>query len=67
MGREGEQLQEDGGACVDKEFRVFGVRGLRVADMSVTPFMFSCHTQSIAYYVGASAAEKLVNEYGLDG
>jgi len=64
MGRAGEQEQ---GACVDAEFRVFGTQGLRVADMSVTPFMFSCHTQSVAYFVGASAAEKVGGEYGLDG
>jgi len=64
MGRAGEQ---EYGACVDKDFRVYGTQGLRVADMSVTPFMFSCHTQSIAYFVGASAAEKLIGEYGLDG
>ena len=63
MGRESERGQ---GACVDREFRVFGTQGLRVADMSVTPFMFSCHTQSVAYYVGATAAEKLAREYGLD-
>lgn len=66
MGRESERETDKGGACVDKDFRVFGTQGLRVADMSVSPFMFSCHTQSIAYFVGASAAEKLVAEYGLD-
>ena len=34
MGKEGEP-----DACVDKEFRVMGVRGLRVVDMSVVPLM----------------------------
>jgi len=34
MGREG-----DPEACVDKDCRVFGVKGLRVADMSVVPIM----------------------------
>ena len=34
MGKPGEA-----NACVDKDFRVTGVRGLRVVDMSVAPFM----------------------------
>ena len=34
MGKEGEP-----GTCVDSKFRVCGVKGLRVADMSVTPFL----------------------------
>jgi choline dehydrogenase-like flavoprotein len=60
-------VKEDEMACVDHEFRVFGTEGLRVADMSVTPFMMNCHTQSVAYWIGATCAEKVVNEYELDG
>jgi choline dehydrogenase-like flavoprotein len=43
MGRVGE---ED--AAVDGEFRVMGVEGLRVADMSVVPVLPSCHVQAVA-------------------
>ena len=34
MGKPGEPE-----ACVDKDFRVMGVQGLRVVDMSVAPFV----------------------------
>ena len=34
MGKPGEP-----DACVDKKFRVMGVQGLRVVDMSVAPFV----------------------------
>lgn len=54
---------DDPEACVTSDFRVKGVDGLRVVDNSVTPFLMSCHTQSIAYFVGATAAEKIVREY----
>jgi choline dehydrogenase-like flavoprotein len=52
-------------AVVDKNFRVFGVDGLRVADNSVLPILPSAHTQSQAYLTGATCAEKLIQEYNL--
>jgi choline dehydrogenase-like flavoprotein len=58
--------KDDEMACVDNNFKVFGLQGLRVADMSVSPFMMNCHTQSVAYWIGATCAEKLVGEYDLD-
>jgi choline dehydrogenase-like flavoprotein len=58
---------DDGKACVDSRFRVFGVEGLRVADLSVCPLTTSNHTQATAYLVGQKAADKLVQEYGLEG
>ena len=57
---------EDEMACVDSCFRVRGVKGLRVADVSVTPFLPNCHTVSVAYLVGNLAAEKIIGEYGLN-
>ncbi|KAM3065131.1 hypothetical protein ACMFMG_006108 [Clarireedia jacksonii] len=53
-------------SCVDTQFRVHGVQGLRVADLSVIPLLPNNHTQSTAYLVGETAAEKIVAEYGLD-
>ncbi|KAH5372463.1 hypothetical protein HBI49_062490 [Parastagonospora nodorum] len=61
MGREGEV-----GACVDSSGRVFGVRGLRVADLSVCPHTTNNHTQATAYLVGQKMGEKLCREYGLE-
>ncbi|KAJ5715578.1 uncharacterized protein N7483_012759 [Penicillium malachiteum] len=61
MGKEG-----DVDAAVDNRFRVFGVEGLRVADMSVVPVMTNNHTQATAYVTGATCAEVLIREYALD-
>ncbi|KAI8942906.1 hypothetical protein NX059_000945 [Plenodomus lindquistii] len=58
--------QEDERACVDSGFRVRGVQGLRVVDLSVAPLTTNNHTQATAYLIGQVAAEKLVMEYGLD-
>ncbi|KAF2026376.1 alcohol oxidase [Setomelanomma holmii] len=54
-------------ACVDSSGRVFGIKGLRVADLSVAPLMTNNHTQATAYLVGQKMSEKIVREYGLDG
>jgi choline dehydrogenase-like flavoprotein len=55
------------GECVDSAGRMYGVKGLRVADLSVCPVVTNNHTQSTAYLVGATVAGKIVKEYGLDG
>ncbi|KAF1846496.1 GMC oxidoreductase [Cucurbitaria berberidis CBS 394.84] len=60
MGKAGDE-----GACVDSAFKVFGVQGLRVADLSVCPLTTNNHSQATAYLVGQKAAEKLLVEYGL--
>lgn len=41
--------QEDQMACVDSKLRVYGLEGLRVADLSVCPFTpkYVCNFQSI--------------------
>ncbi|KAI0838808.1 GMC oxidoreductase [Hypoxylon sp. FL0890] len=55
----------DSDAVVDSDFRVRGIEGLRVADMSVVPVMASCHVQAVAYITGVTCAEKLVQQYNL--
>ncbi|KAI0017061.1 hypothetical protein F4780DRAFT_627726 [Xylariomycetidae sp. FL0641] len=58
--------EDEDEACVDTDFRVFGVEGLRVADLSVLPFLPSVHTQTYAYQVGMIAAEKIIAAHALD-
>lgn len=53
-------------ACVDNEFRVFGVEGLRVVDLSVCPFVTNNHTQSTAYVVGEIAGRMVAESWGLE-
>lgn len=60
MGRLGEP-----GTCVDTAYRVVGVKGLRVADLSVCPLTPNNHTQPTAYLIAYRAARRLVDEYGL--
>jgi choline dehydrogenase-like flavoprotein len=57
--------RHEGEAVVDSRFRVFGVEGLRVVDLSVCPFVVNAHTQSAAYVMGEIGAEVLAGEYGL--
>jgi choline dehydrogenase-like flavoprotein len=53
-------------SVVDSEFRVRGIDNLRVADMSVLPVLPSAHTQVPAYLTGATCADVLIKEYGLE-
>jgi choline dehydrogenase-like flavoprotein len=55
----------DPNAAVNHQFRVLGIDGLRVADMSVVPVLPHAHTQAFAYVAGATCAEKLIDEYCL--
>ncbi|PKK48999.1 hypothetical protein CI102_6023 [Trichoderma harzianum] len=56
---------DDDTACVGSDFRVIGVKNLRVADLSVVPVTLSNHTQASAYVIGEIAAQKLISAYGL--
>ncbi|KAF2398039.1 alcohol oxidase [Trichodelitschia bisporula] len=57
--------QEGEGAVVDASLRVFGLEGLRVADMSIFSIIPNNHTQTTAYLIGLTAGDKLIKEYGL--
>lgn len=61
MGKDGDES-----AVVDKRFKVRGVEGLRVVDMSVAPVTTNNHTQATAYVIAQRASEMLVREYRLD-
>ncbi|RDL31002.1 uncharacterized protein BP5553_09791 [Venustampulla echinocandica] len=57
--------ERDGMCVVNNRFLVRGTKGLRVVDLSVAPLMMNNHTQSTCYLIGETAAEKIINEYGL--
>lgn len=56
---------EDSSACVSPDFRVYGMEGLRVVDMSVSPLTPNNHTQTTAYLIGQKAADAIIAEYDL--
>lgn len=41
--------REEGGV-VDSKLRVYGIKGLRVCDASIFPFIISGHTVCIVYF-----------------
>lgn len=50
----------DESVVVDEQFRVVGLNGLRVADLSVCPILTCNHTQINAYLIGERCAEALI-------
>ncbi|KAK2059141.1 GMC oxidoreductase [Colletotrichum caudatum] len=56
---------EGDGSCVNGDLKVHGLKGLRVADLSVTSILPSGHPQIVAYVIGQIAAEKIRDEHGL--
>lgn len=53
---------DDPMAVVDKYLRVRGVKGLRVVDCSIMPFLMSGHTQMPAYGIAEKAAEFVMQQ-----
>jgi len=52
---------------VDSHLRVYGIKGLRVADASIFPEIVSGHTTGACYAIGEHAADIIKAEYGLNG
>ncbi|KAF9002545.1 hypothetical protein BDQ17DRAFT_1357062 [Cyathus striatus] len=50
-------LPKDLGGAVDSKLRVYGVRGVRVADASVLPIQISAHLSSTVYGIAEKAAD----------
>ncbi|KAF2017177.1 GMC oxidoreductase [Aaosphaeria arxii CBS 175.79] len=51
----------DKSAVVDSKGRVFGVKGLRVADLSVVPYALPGHCQANAYALGEKIARDIID------
>jgi alcohol oxidase len=53
------------GAVVDPNLNVYGVEGLKVADMSIPPLNVAANTMNTAVAIGEKAADILIKELGL--
>ncbi|KAF8167074.1 GMC oxidoreductase-domain-containing protein [Mycena galopus ATCC 62051] len=52
------------GGVVDSKLNVYGVKNLKVADVSIPPANVHCNTYAIAIVVGEKAAEIIAKELG---
>ncbi|KAI9447382.1 alcohol oxidase-like protein [Lactarius indigo] len=55
------------GGVVDSKLNVYGVRGLKVADMSIAPGNVSANTYGTALAIGEKAAVIIAEELGIKG
>jgi len=60
------KAREDGGV-VDAKLNVYGVRGLKVADLSIPPGNVSANTYGTALVIGEKAAVIIAEELGIKG
>ncbi|KAI1425154.1 GMC oxidoreductase [Xylaria sp. FL1777] len=58
-------LARDQGGVVDASLNVYGVEGLKVADLSILPGNVGCNTNSVAMAVGEKAADIIIRDLGL--
>ena len=58
--------QKDGGV-VDANLSVYGVQGLKIADLSVPPANVGANTANTAFMIGEKAADIFIKELGLGG
>jgi alcohol oxidase len=55
------------GGVVDSRLNVYGVQGLKVADMSISPANVGSNTYSTALVIGEKAAVIIAEELGIEG
>jgi choline dehydrogenase-like flavoprotein len=60
-------MGKDNEGAVDDHFRLRGVEGVRVVDLSVCPILTNNHTQVNAYVIAEVAARKIIKEANSNG
>lgn len=55
----------DKGGVVDSHLNVYGIRGLKIADLSIPPGNVGSNTASVAMAIGEKAAVIIANELGI--
>jgi alcohol oxidase len=55
------------GGVVDPRLNVYGVQGLKVADMSIAPSNVAANTYSTALLIGEKAAVMIAEDLGIKG
>jgi alcohol oxidase len=55
------------GGVVDSSLNVYGVKGLKVADLSIGPSNVGANTYSTALVIGEKAAVIIAEELGIQG
>lgn len=55
------------GAAVDEKLNVYGVEGLKLADLSIAPENVGANTFNTALTIGEKAADIIIRELGLTG
>jgi alcohol oxidase len=50
---------------VDENLNVYGVEGLKAADLSILPINMAANTNSTALLIGEKAADVFIKELGL--
>jgi alcohol oxidase len=63
--KEGNSIVKHG--VVDERLNVHGVKGLKVADLSICPDNVGCNTYSTALLIGEKAAELVAEDLGYSG
>ncbi|KAK0201034.1 GMC oxidoreductase-domain-containing protein [Desarmillaria ectypa] len=55
------------GGVVDKDLNVYGITGLKIADLSIPPANVNCNTYSATLAIGEKAALIIANDLGIKG
>jgi alcohol oxidase len=59
------RMGSKGSAVVDSNLSVYGVKGLKIADMSIPPLNVAANTMNTAIAIGEKAADIFIKELGI--